>query len=356
MMLKKILLSGLFCVLFVFTACSNSDKDVNPAIIPPENIKQPVEAFGVVKPVETIDVFIPFTASIDKIHVMEGQTVKKNDVLMTLDLRTFMSGIELKEMEIKNYTGRIAGLKKELSEKNNEVNRIEDDNPDIMKLLNDLKYAEKDYAEAFDRKAGEEELLEVGAISRKEFNDFLSQLEQLEKKIEDIKFSLSVLKENSADAIKEKLNVLNQSLKDDSEKVESLKYELKIMKEELNRSYLKGNDIICDIDNGLINEVNYNAGGTASPAVKLLSIINLDTIRIEANVDEQFIKAVKAGTKVTIIPDYDKDIKLTGKVQTISASAVQKNGETTIPVLISIDKNSDLLKVNFNVEVRIDVV
>lgn len=356
MMLKKILISGLLGLFFLFTACSNSDKDLNPEIIPPENIKQPVEAFGMVKPVETIDIFIPFTASIDKIHVMEGQRVKKNDVLMTLDLSTLSAGIKLKEMEIKNYTDKIEELKKEINEKNNKINKIDDNNPDIMKLLNDLKYAEKEYSDTLGRKAGEEELLEVGAISQKEFNDFLSQLEQLEKKIEDIQFSLSVLKEKSTDAIKEKLSVLDESLKDTSKKIEPLKYELKVMKDDLNRSYLKGNDIICDVDNGLVNEVNYNAGGIVNPTVKLLSIINLDTIRIEANVDEQFIKDVKVGAKVTITPDYDKDIKLTGKVQAISASAVQKNGETTVPVFISIDKNSDLLKVNFNVEVKIDVV
>jgi multidrug resistance efflux pump len=130
------------------------------------------------------------------------------------------------------------------------------------------------------------------------------------------------------------------------------------MKNGLKKSYFKDNSIISDVDNGLVFDLNNKngIGSVITPSIKILSIVNLDKLVIEANVDEQFIKDIKIGKNVSILPEYDKEKKLTGKVKSISSSAIQINGETTIPVIISLDKKDDSLMLNFNVQVTIDVV
>ena len=77
------------------------------------------------------------------------------------------------------------------------------------------------------------------------------------------------------------------------------------------------------------------------------------TLIIEADVSEEFIKDVKIGDNAAIISLADPSKEYKGKSTTISNMAVKKNGETIVPVEISIDNNDGFLLPNFNVDVEI---
>ena len=210
-----------------------------------------------------------------------------------------------------------------------------------------------------DKKAGNEELLKIGAISQEEFDKYINQLEQKKKSYEDVKYLLDSAKiSNTTNEKDEQIQLLqlNATLKDYTNNIKLLESELSEMKSKLKRGFLNGKSVVSNMNNGLVCSLSKRTGSLITPSEKLLSIVNLDNLVVEANVDEQFIKDVKVGAKVSIIPEYNQRNKLTGKVSFISASAVQTNGETLIPITIKIDKPDDSLMLNYNVQVIIDVV
>lgn len=91
------------------------------------------------------------------------------------------------------------------------------------------------------------------------------------------------------------------------------------------------------------------------PNTKAFTIVNLDSLLIEANVVEEFIRDVDLGSRVKIVPIADRTKEYTGKVIFISQIAFNNNGETVIPVRISIDNLDSFLLPNYNVDVFIDV-
>lgn len=122
----------------------------------------------------------------------------------------------------------------------------------------------------------------------------------------------------------------------------------------LSKSYLSGSSIVSDMDNAVVTELNYKKGDVVSAQQKILSLQDLSSLYINAKVGEEFIKDVQVGKAVTIIPTSNSSAKYTGKVVSISNAAVtEQNGETNIPVEISIDNNDGKLLPSYNVDVQI---
>lgn len=124
--------------------------------------------------------------------------------------------------------------------------------------------------------------------------------------------------------------------------------------EKSKKSYLSGNMIISDEDDTVVSNIGYVSGERAGPAKPVLTLSGTRDLIVQANVLEEFIRDVKVGAKVTIIPTADKSRKYTGKVNTVGSSAFRQNGETTIPVEISIDGSDDFLMIGFSAQVIID--
>ncbi|WP_234117383.1 efflux RND transporter periplasmic adaptor subunit [Clostridium hydrogenum] len=122
----------------------------------------------------------------------------------------------------------------------------------------------------------------------------------------------------------------------------------------LNKSYLSNGNIVSDMDNAVVTDINYRKGDIVSAQQKILTLNDLNSLYIDASVGEEFIKDVKVGNAVKIIPTSDSSAKLTGKVVSVSNAAVtEQNGETNIHVEISIDNNNSELLPNYNVDVQI---
>jgi multidrug resistance efflux pump len=125
---------------------------------------------------------------------------------------------------------------------------------------------------------------------------------------------------------------------------------------DFNDKYSKGKEgktLSNEIKNGVVCQLECNEGDKIAPDAKIFSIVDLDNLYIEANVAEEFIKDVKVGSTVSIVPYADKTKTYKGKVTAISGCAALKNGETTVPVSISIDESNTILLPNYNVEVSI---
>ena len=255
--------------------------------------------------------------------------MKNGQQLVTLNLTEALSQLGNKELELQAAQNEIG-------------TSFSTTNPDLKKLPNDLRNAQAVYEKDKSELLSKQELYETGSISLTELDAAKRLVEGDKKAVEDTNFAIESMK-NSKGTLKDQKSI----------QVSVLEADLKLQKSKLAKSYIKGSDIVSNVNNGLVYEIGYTAGDFASPQKKLLSILNLDKLIVEANVPEEFIKGVKTGAETTIIPTADKSRQYKGKVTYISGKAVRNNGETLVQVNISIDGLDDFLLPDYNVDVKI---
>lgn len=349
--MKKLIILGTMAALLLTTAACGQEKTAQatqPTTAKVEE-KQTVEAFGVIKINGIRNITVDFPATVTKVNIKEGQRVAQGEVLVTLDIADFQTQIRNKELDLSASKNELERLKSELASK--EANLSQSSDPDMKKLLNDKKNAEALYEKAKTELKSKESLYEAGALSRQELDDYRKAADARRKDVEDINFNLDSRKYGA----RKEVNTLKTSYELKTAQIAALETELASMKAKLDRSYIKGSDIVSDINSGVCYDIGYVQGDIVSSARKVMSIMDLNTMVVEANVSEEFIKDVKEGASVTISPQADKTKTYKGKVISISDKAFQRNGETNVPVQISIEDRDDFLLPEFNVDVNISV-
>lgn len=338
--MKHLLVVVLLGALLLIVGCSKNEEKSNGVQEEISQERNVVEAFGIVKAKDVQNIMIDFNASVEAVHIQEGQQVKEGDVLITLNMKDYEAAMKSKSHEL-----NIVQLEK---------NRLQDDlledeqnDPNIKKVVNALRLAEDLYIQAQKDLASQEVLYRSGVISQSEFENYKKIADTRYKEQEDARYDLeNIQKEKKKDI---------EDLKIKNEKIAVVASELQRMKEKSNKEYIQKNTIVANIDNGIVYDINYQAGDLIDASKKILSLLNLDTMIVEAEVAEEFIRDVKVGADVEIIPLSNKEIIYKGKVSRISQRAIEKNGETIIPVEITIDNNDGVLMPNFNVDVVIQI-
>ncbi|MGD8400265.1 MAG: efflux RND transporter periplasmic adaptor subunit [Bacillota bacterium] len=279
-----------------------------------------VEAYGTIKAREYKDLNLEFPAQITKVPVRDGQRVKLGEALIYLNISSFQAQLKSKENELN--TARFELLKQE-------------------KVLRDAQEA---YAKARRNLLDKERLLREGALSRQEVDDYRDVVLVKEQAVTDIK-----LARDQSQGIN-RIGVLQ-------EKVRVLEYDLARMRRKLDQSFLKGNVIVSDFQNAVVYGINCAAGYTVgmgdNQQQKLLSIMNLDSLYVSAEVAEEFIKDIKLGMAAVITPLADRKRQYHGKVIQIAAMAEKDNGETNVAVEVFLTDGDSFLRPNFNVDVEI---
>lgn len=348
--MKRILAAALLCtIIFMCASCDSTDKKKAQPFIPPDETVLPVEAFGTVKAVDIREIVLPFPVSVETLHIAEGQKVKAGDVLVSIDLSEYKKQITEKEMEVERLNKQIEEAQKIY--RNEQSYLYSNSHPDIKKLLYSLTSSKEELENMQQKLADKILLYNVNCISHQEVTAFQEQVDSKTKDVKDIELSIDILKSQKQKELEKMQEAINQ----DKNNHTFLAAELEDMKSKLQVSFLKNTSIISEMGNGLVCEIGYIPGAYVSQQCKILRIMNLDSLVIEANVDEQFISKVKKDAKARIIPEADRSRTYNGKVAFISAMANNINGETTIPVQISIEKPDGFLLPNFNAEVYIDV-
>ncbi len=364
-----------------------------------------IEIFGTVKTDAQKNITIDFQASVESIHVIEGQSIEAGDTLITLNLESINALIQKIEHELiinrleldrlehehdlsgKDINREYRTLKNSISVTEEELTQLTDDyneknqmllkqdDPDIKKLFNDLEMAKQDLKNSQEELERKRSLFDSGAIPEQELIDLEFAIEQKKMAINGILLSIEgimLAKERRVDQLriqisqkKAQLDRLKNELRDlatpeitvieiQRERVKSLEDELENLKVKLGRSYFKDNRITSDVNRGIVTEVSCFEGDVVNSGQKLISIIDLDSLKVEGDVPEEFIKDVELDEEVTIIPLAYPDRRYIGRVVHISSMAIVKKGETVVPILISLNNNDEWLLPNFNVDIEIE--
>ncbi|WP_244272644.1 HlyD family secretion protein [Natronincola peptidivorans] len=334
---------------FIVTGCSGNGEETHVEEVDLSQELKTVEAFGLVKAEETKNIIIDFPATVEEIFVKEGQQISFQDPIFTLDFPQYVSEIFNKENEL-----MIAGLEKQKIEKNLQGLYRENRELEIEKLTNDLSFAQTVYDQYLSELQGHEKLHTAGAISQQEFDKIRREVEEKKKLVDDIDYQLQEAKYKKEQFLL-KQEAENDQLRIQKERVAQVENQLALMKDKLNKAYMKENQVVCQYQDAVIYDIQYALGDIVDPTLKAFTIASLDSLIIEANIVEEFIRDVEIGASAKIIPVADRGRDYTGKVVSISNMAFQINGETVIPIRISVENTDHFLMPNYNVDVFIDL-
>ena len=327
--MKRILLVLLAIGLLAGTTACGSEAAAAPVAAAEQSQNQNVEAFGVVKATAVKNITLDFQAPVTRLYVKEGERVKSGQPLVALDLS------EMENM-IGNKNLSLAAAKNDMSRTHS--------NTDLKKLQNDQKNAQSIYDKDAKELQTKESLYAAGSLTLNDLDSFRKQVDNDKKNLQDIAYAIENLKNS-------------KGTESDQKSLESsvLESDLKLLNSRLAKTYIKGSDVVSDVNDGLVYDLGYVQGDIAGPQKKLLSIMDLDSLVVQANIPEEFIGDVKTGSSASIIPTADKTRKYTGKVTYISGIASNNNGETQIPVNITVDNMDEFLLPGFNADVSITV-
>jgi HlyD family secretion protein len=105
---------------------------------------------------------------------------------------------------------------------------------------------------------------------------------------------------------------------------------------------------------GTIVQKDYKAGDTLKSGAVLCTIYDLSHLTLTLNVDELDIKKIQPGQPVTVTAAAAEGQEYAGRVTKVNIKGTTKNGVTSYPVTIEIDKTDGLLP-GMNVDAKITV-
>lgn len=369
-------------LILVLAACGNNEvKDA--ATYTKQDEHNFIETFGVVKSAEVKNIVIDFPASVKKVHVKEGELVDMGQPLITLDYEGFLVQIQNKEKELEMAKMELSQKIDSVGVQMSEVNALRklidskkaglgnETDADIKRLKNELDQAEEDYKKISDELELKKGLFNAGTISQKEYDECSMELERRRRIRDNAKASFESAKDNKRMEIEKLEREIDQKLiqldninskskiseigniKMQNENIKILEMELDLLKKKLDKSYIKGNDIVSDMDKSVVFGIGPTNGDIIYQQNKVLSLMGIKGQIVEADVPEEFVKDLKIGASVFMTPVADYSKKYDGKVQRISSKATKRNNDTVVTIDITIENGDDFLLPGFNMDVFI---
>lgn len=277
----KKLIAIILCLLFVFTGCSKENQEVNNDIATTTDQiskESNIDVFGEVK-VDTIkEIIIEFPATVEKIHIKDGQKIRKGDKIISLNFDAYEIEIKKKQSEINFYENQLEQLRQNINPLSSEVVRIKselnikqgyvlnDSDPEVQRLKRALEIAESELNMAKKEHEVNEDIYNMQGISDEELELSLQNLQAKEKAKKDILQEIEQIKTNrklEVDQLNASLSSVqaqasNTDMQKASEilelesKLEIAKLDLEIMQKKLSKSFLKDKAIVADMDNMII--------------------------------------------------------------------------------------------------------
>lgn len=346
----------------------------------PENQAGEIDAWGEVKYTRMEDISIDFPSVVTDVTVKEGERVTLGQPLVTLDLSEYNGNVEkLKQQLAANQAALptaeqdVSALQADIAQTQSEIARKTGEygngtSADLKLLQNSLTLAQKELAAAKSDLQNYRSLYNAGAVPKATLDQYADALDQRQKAVNDVQANI----QKTRTALKDELDQLNVSLKSKQAQlsqaklgntanvakqqggVSSAQVDLDAMTAKTAKNYIKGNRIVSDIGNGIVQNIAVSDAahlGVQGAPTKVLQIIDADSLTVSAEVDEEFIGSVKVGGTVRIVPISDPDASLTGTVTQIPELAVEKDGKRVIRVLVKPNDPNHLLKPGYTADV-----
>jgi multidrug resistance efflux pump len=339
-----------------------------------------LDAWGEVKYEKVYDINIDFPAAVTDVKVKEGDRVSLGQELVTLDMSEYLgmmdklreqlaagqAGQSITKQDTGALTEDIAKLQKDIKTKTDELNKGTDS--DLKILQTTLELAKKDLENAKRDVRDNQALYDAGTVSKSVLDQYTDILDQRVKALSDVEINISRTKSS----LKTELDQLKISLKSKQEQLDQIKnsndantakqnssvnvsqIDLDMMKNKSGKDYLDGSRIVSSVKNGIVQNIGVVNGtmlGAQSMPTRVLQLIDADSIIVSAEVDEEFIKNVKLGESVRIVPASDSNSEIQGVVSQVSNVAVEKDGKRIVKVEVKPQDPKGELKPGYTADV-----
>ena len=282
---------------------------------------------------------------IEEIFVVEGQSVKKDEVIAKLDQSQFQASYEAIKSKVAALESTIARLKAEVFKKEMRFTPLSIEYPDFMSSQQELF---KRRQEALNDEIGV--LQNSLDLARDELNLNIPLV-----KTGDIgTIELIRLKRQVADIEGQIVNRKNKYFQESQAELTKYEEELSSQKQELaDKTVTLGRaEIVSPMDAIVNNILITTKGAKVRPGDVIMQLVPIDELVIEAKLSPSEISFVKVGQKASVKLDaYDFSIfgGFEGKVKHISSDTLvektNKGDEFFFRVLISIDGREMISKV-----------
>jgi multidrug resistance efflux pump len=288
------------------------------------------------------DISIDFPSIVTAVNVKEGDRVGLGQSLVTLDISEYKANMEklqqqliINEAGLKTVTQDLASLVAEIAQLEKDIQRKSGEltngtNANLRNLQSAFEVAQRDLEKVKNDFSNYQQLYAAGAVSKDLLDQHGLLVAQKDKSVSDLQNNINKLKTDLQTEL-DQLNIsliykraqLNQltnansanTIKQNSSIAVS-KIELENLKSKGSKAYIKDNLIVSSLENGIIKNlkvINGNRLGAQAMPTAVLQLIDASSIIISAEVDEEFIKNVKLGESVKIVPEFNKALTLDGK-------------------------------------------
>lgn len=285
-----------------------------------------VDAFGVVSATKDVAISVDFNARIDKIHVQAGETIEEGMPLVDFDISELNDELKSKRRELALYQEKL-GQK----------------NYDATKMSYDLEVSKQELATLERQFEAKKSLYDSGALSKDEFDTAENALIAKRNAVKNTQLSLSTTYASVSNSNTETRNMVEKLL-EDIKRLEE-KYEA--------ANFKNGNQIASTLKKGVVTEIKSKEGAYVNRENTVMTLVDLDSRIITADIAEEFISKIKIGQKAEVISQANPEKTYHGEISRVWGTSIKKGGETIVPIEIKLSDIDESLYLNFNVDVKI---
>ncbi|MVX64707.1 HlyD family efflux transporter periplasmic adaptor subunit [Clostridium chromiireducens] len=331
---KKLLWTGIIAVICIASIyvyiVMQQGQAVETSIVEKGEIKQFIEDTATVQSTKKQTVYVEGTGKIDSIKVKVGDTVKKDDILLTMDKKDL-------ELKLQDANSKIKAAQSQLSgtDISNYVNKIEISEAEVDK-------AKVSYESASRSLNNSKVLYESGAISKQELDNVEDTYKNAEAVLKSSSNQLEEIKKGTPDYVKNGYEAgVEQAV---------------ILRNSIMREIDK-QQVLSPID-GIVVENLLEENAIVVPGTTAFLIDNTKNLELEANILSDDIYKVKIGNEVEGSGKAIGNSLLKGKIIKIAPEA--KNitsslgvNQKRVMVTIEINDDTDLLKPGYDLDIKI---
>jgi len=365
-MKKKRLFSLILIIvilLIAFLLLSKKPITVEAAKVSSGAIREYIEEEGKTRLDEKYIISMPVDGKLHRIKLNEGEIVKKDETIATVDDFPTKQKIESLNNKIKELNASIEGVDKAKPKpdeiKATEINlseaklKIETADKELNIIKISLQTKEKEYERM-------KQLLDDKVINQAEFDPVNESYKSLKEQLKKAELGTEEAKLNYEIA-QLKNNIIIQSTEDNEyqrkvyqSQIKQTEAELNILKDNLDKTKIKSPV------NGIILEKFVESEQVIPAGTSLLVIGNLDTIEIESDILSEEIVKVKVGQKVEITGKALDNKSIIGEVKRIYPTGFKKISslgveQQRVKTIIGYDNKEIGLRPQTTVDIKIIV-
>lgn len=349
--------------------------------------KNPISAHissaGTVVAKDTESIYSEINATVAEVIAEVGDQVKVGDVLVRYesDTKTKLErNLEKLKLQLSSANLGLSdltsgGSKQEILQAESSLVQVEKSEKDIADSIATqelgIEQANRELETVSKLAADQKELLDAGIIAQKEYDDVVDKVKAIEDKIQTAKIQLQGTKDSikAIEAQKENakygVELAYNRVTDKNKKqlISSKQNEIKsinIQIAELEDEIAKANLEVKSTIDGVVSEVMVVKGAIVGAGMQMVTIMDVSSLKVKAEVSTFNAPQVALGQEVTIKQDSLEGTEYKGIVTEIAPAAVEKrsgtNASDIVPVTIEISDAQTQLKPGFNVDVKIKTV